>query len=96
MAGQAHTEWIERALVKIWSEELQLTEIQLTDSFVALGGDSMGAMRVLLRIQEQFGVAPGLTDFFQAGSIANTAVLIQRSLSAAGVPDSGVSDAGFI
>jgi acyl carrier protein len=43
-------------LADIWSETLAVDSVATDDDFFALGGDSVAAMTVMLRIEEDFGV----------------------------------------
>ncbi len=46
----------ERAVAEIWSEVLKQDRIGRNDSFLALGGDSILATRVVARIRDSFKV----------------------------------------
>ena len=45
----------EQRVAAIWSEELELAEVDLDSNFFAVGGDSLSALRILLSIEESFG-----------------------------------------
>lgn len=48
----------------IWNEMLGGGEIAATDTFFALGGDSVLAMSVVLRIEESLGVSIEIYELF--------------------------------
>lgn len=43
---------VERALTKIWQDALGQEKVGVTESFLALGGDSLSAMRALIRMKK--------------------------------------------
>ncbi|MQA28149.1 MAG: amino acid adenylation domain-containing protein, partial [Micromonosporaceae bacterium] len=47
----------EQALAELWSAVLGLPDIGLDDKFRELGGDSIGAARVVTKVRKRFGVA---------------------------------------
>ncbi|MEC5387823.1 phosphopantetheine-binding protein [Uliginosibacterium sp. H3] len=56
-AGTASVEpdAVSASLLKIWQEILHISAIQPDDDFFELGGDSLGAIRMLERIGREFG-----------------------------------------
>jgi len=65
---------IERQLVAMWQEVLQLQQIGATDNFFELGGDSLSALRVLTmldRLLPDHGM--GIVDLFNYPDIASLA-----------------------
>ena len=66
----------ERALAEIWREVLKQDQIGLNDSFLALGGDSILATRVVARIRESFNLEVSLLSFFNAQSLADLARVV--------------------
>jgi tyrocidine synthetase III len=61
----------EEKLVLIWSEILEVDreKIGVTHNFFDLGGHSLKAIRIALRIHEHFDVEIDLTDFFNDPTI---------------------------
>lgn len=59
---EAHTD-TERALLEIWSAVLEIDGIRVDDDFLALGGDSLSAMRCINRIRSVSGVELSLEAF---------------------------------
>lgn len=72
---------LEQEMAAIWSEILGRPEIESTDNFFALGGDSFLAVRAIARLNEQ-GLALTLRDIFTAPTIAGLAIRLQEKMSA--------------
>lgn len=72
---------IERALATMWREALQLDDVGVGDDFFALGGHSLGAVRMFVRIRDTFGVDLPLATLFEARTIADLAVLLHHRLA---------------
>jgi acyl-CoA synthetase (AMP-forming)/AMP-acid ligase II/acyl carrier protein len=66
----------ERAVAEIWSEVLKQDGIGRNDSFLALGGDSILATRVVARIRDSFKVEISLLSFFNAQNLADLAQVV--------------------
>ncbi|MFG2094578.1 non-ribosomal peptide synthase/polyketide synthase [Streptomyces sp. NPDC048612] len=66
----------ERTLAGIWSEVLSVSGIGTGDDFLALGGDSVLAVRVLSRIREVLGDRLSVRDLFTARTIAGLVPLL--------------------
>ena len=66
----------ERALAEIWSDVLKQDRIGQNDGFLALGGDSILATRVVARIRDRFKVEVSLLSFFNAQSLADLAQVV--------------------
>jgi len=75
----------ERWLVKLWSELLRVDSIGVDDSFFALGGDSLSAIRVISRVNQE-GFTCSVADLFQHSSVSGFATVVERSRTE-GVPD---------
>jgi amino acid adenylation domain-containing protein len=60
---------IETQLVSIWKEILEVERIGVRDNFFELGGDSLMAVRLFARIQEEFGQLLPLLLLFKEGSV---------------------------
>ena len=60
---QAGTD-VERAIIEMWEEVLDLERVGADDNFFALGGDSLRAMQVIGRIRNKFGVELPVTTIF--------------------------------
>jgi len=60
---------IEERVTQVWAEILELDQIGVQDSFFDLGGDSLKAMRVLLRLQELFPLSLHIQAMFDAPTV---------------------------
>ncbi len=70
---------VEEQLARMWSELLRLERVGVHDNFFDLGGHSLLAVRLQSRVQEAFQVEIPLHNFFEAGTVAETArALIAR------------------
>jgi len=72
---------IEQKVVAIWSQVLGLIEIGIDDSFLDVGGDSLKAMRIATRIQDEFGVEIPLAEFVAASTVAEMALAVMAALA---------------
>ena len=73
---------LEEALAGIWGEVLQLERIGVDDDFFALGGDSLLATRLLIRLQEVMHVEIKISPFFAAPTIREMAEHIETLIEA--------------
>jgi amino acid adenylation domain-containing protein len=64
---------IEASLVALWSDVLDRTGIGVDDNFFDLGGHSILAATMLLRAEQTFGRAPGLSVLFEGPTIRQLA-----------------------
>jgi amino acid adenylation domain-containing protein len=84
-AGQAAGEvvpprnGVEDMVAEVWAEVLRREGLGVTQNFFALGGHSLMATQVLVRIQETFEVEIPLRDFFQDPTIAGLAAAIESA-----------------
>ncbi|OIJ93000.1 non-ribosomal peptide synthetase [Streptomyces monashensis] len=93
----------EQAVAEAWCEVLGLQEISVTTDFFVLGGHSLQATRIALRLREAFGVAFSVTDLLSgAPTVEQTAQLLTERQVEQSDPDqvarlldelSGLSDA---
>ena len=77
----ARTE-VERVITRIWSELLEAEDVGVHDDFFDLGGHSLLAVRILHRIHAACHVELDLVDFFEAGTVANVAGLVEKATPA--------------
>ena len=68
---------LETELLSIWQQVLDKQPIGIQDDFLALGGESIQAARILLRVNERFGTDLQISDIFTASTVALMAELIQ-------------------
>ena len=82
----SHTEYVpprtkmEKILVAQWEQMLQLDKIGINDNFFILGGDSIVAAKILLKIEEHFDVQLSLVSFFEAQTITKLSTMIDLKL----------------
>ena len=74
---------LEKTLAGIWAEVLQVEQVGLHDDFFVLGGDSIHATRVLIRLYEVMHVEPEVSLVFDAPTVAEMAEHIQTLVSTA-------------
>ncbi|MET0650677.1 MAG: amino acid adenylation domain-containing protein, partial [Pyrinomonadaceae bacterium] len=66
----------ERRLLLIWQELFETASVGVTDSFFALGGDSLLAVQVVSRVWNNLGVEITIEDIFEQQTIAGLAAHI--------------------
>lgn len=69
----------EHTLVKIWREVLGVQDIGVTDSFFALGGHSLQAIRLMTRVEAELNIALSQTAVFESPTIRALASVIQNN-----------------
>jgi acyl-coenzyme A synthetase/AMP-(fatty) acid ligase len=67
----------EVAICALCAEVLAVDSVNVGDDFFALGGDSLGAMRLVSRIVSDFKVPLSLREFYSAGTVEGVARLVQ-------------------
>ncbi|MGD0014185.1 MAG: amino acid adenylation domain-containing protein, partial [Bryobacteraceae bacterium] len=84
-AGQEQRDMMEARLMRLWEDLLGIRPDSLRDDFFDLGGHSLLAVRLLARIQKEFGRKITLAEFFQQPTLAGLAAAL-RSGSAGSQP----------
>ena len=69
---------IEASLLPLWQAIFEHEVIGIQDDFLALGGDSIMAARLLAQVEREFGVTLILRDLFAAPTVESMARLIQE------------------
>jgi acyl-CoA synthetase (AMP-forming)/AMP-acid ligase II/acyl carrier protein len=72
---------IEAELAKIWAEVLKHSDIQASDNFLELGGDSLMATRVISRIRAVLGVEVPIISLLDADDLSSFARVMERRLN---------------
>ena len=65
-------------LIEIWKELFKLEEVQNEDNFFEIGGDSLIATRMCLRIQESLKVKVTISDVFKKPILKDLAQCIEK------------------
>lgn len=67
---------VERGIAAVWAEVLgvPVDSVGLDDDFLAAGGNSLSATRLLARLAAEFGTAPALAEFYAAPVLRELAV----------------------
>jgi amino acid adenylation domain-containing protein len=71
---------IEECLAKIWRELLRTDVVGVNDHFFHLGGHSITAVQMLVRIRESMGVELSLQSLFDAPTLGGFAETVLKSL----------------
>jgi amino acid adenylation domain-containing protein len=69
---------MEKALVQLWTELLDLDQVGIDDPFLDLGGDSLKAMQILAQVTDAFQVEIMPSTLFVAQTVAEMAQFIFR------------------
>jgi len=77
---------VEETLAGIWQDLLGVAPIGIHDSFFDLGGHSLKAGQLVLRVRDQLGVELPVRTVFEAPSVAELAVAVGRQLLAETAP----------
>jgi amino acid adenylation domain-containing protein len=81
----------EHILAAIWAELLDLQEVGVTTDFQTLGGDSLRAIRALMKLYQGCGVEISLRDFYALSTIQALAAHIDRLSDALAAPVSAIA-----
>ncbi|MBN8247098.1 MAG: hypothetical protein J0L84_06600 [Verrucomicrobia bacterium] len=76
---------LELGIARIWTEMLRVEEMGIHDSFFALGGNSLLALRVIAAVQRRFGSPLRLADFLRDPTIAGMAARLGTQASSRGM-----------
>ena len=82
--GSEQGSFIERKLLSYWKGILQKNRISSGDNFFDIGGDSLKATKLIVRINEDLGTQLDFEDVFDYPTITELAAMINGSLSLAG------------
>ncbi|MHC5022035.1 MAG: AMP-binding protein, partial [Planctomycetota bacterium] len=70
---------LERHLQEIWARSLGLEHVGVHDDFFLLGGDSLQAVELFLRVEEELGFRLPRSSLFEAGTVAEQASCIEAA-----------------
>lgn len=68
-------------LKSIWAELLEISDFGLDDSFMMLGGNSLKAIALEVRVESEFNIELALEDIYKNLTIMKLAELIEKSKS---------------
>ena len=69
---------LEKDLIQIWGEVLELDQIGIHDNFLDLGGNSLAATRIISRVIARFQTEIPLGSLFQSPTVAEMAAVISQ------------------
>ncbi|PWC90786.1 hypothetical protein TSH100_01775 [Azospirillum sp. TSH100] len=81
----------ERKLAAVWSELFGIARVGVTTRFHEFGGDSLRAIRAVLRIYQDCGVEIPLKDFFADNTIRALAAHVDRAKADGRTADGGTT-----
>lgn len=70
----------EKQIAKIWGQLLNVHFIDCNDSFLSLGGDSIGIIQLTFQIHETFGLAIKASDIYKYNTVSQLAAFIDSHL----------------
>ena len=59
----------QEAIVCIWRDMLELTDISESTHFLEYGGDSLFAVHLGAQLERVFGIAPSFRELFDLGTV---------------------------
>jgi len=68
---------IEKMLITIWEEVLEVTHIGIHDNFFELGGESLRTNKIINRLQMTYGVVLPFSSVFDSPTVAGLAKLVE-------------------
>ncbi len=69
---------IEEIICKIWQEVLEIKKIGIHDNFFSMGGHSMNALRLIVKIDKQLGSSFPLKAIYSLSTVAEMAKIIDK------------------
>ena len=80
-SGDVPADVLEESLAAIWAEVLGVEQIGPTDNFFALGGNSLGSLRLVKRLKGEFLVDYSAREFFNGPTVREIAARIAAKRS---------------
>ncbi|HEY3757276.1 MAG TPA: type I polyketide synthase [Opitutaceae bacterium] len=78
--SESSADVVEASIARLWREVMGKTGIHPKEDFLAIGGHSLLAMRIVGRIRETYAIDFSLRDFFDAPTIAGNAAAVQEAI----------------
>ncbi len=73
---------IEEKVAEVWAATLKCARVSVTDNFFALGGHSLLATKIMARLRSEFQIELPLRVLFEAPTVAEIALAIDKQLAA--------------
>src|SRR6266852_4065783 len=80
-------------VAQVWSDVLQIGEIDTTKNFFDLGGDSLKAIEVISRVQALLHVEIPLIAFFEGPTVAHLAAVAEDLRRESGTAEANLPSA---
>ena len=71
----------EKKLAEIWSSILKIEKVGILDNFFEIGGHSMIAVNMIIRIEKEFGIRLPLATLFEQSDIQKLAKVIENGIT---------------
>ncbi|TDP92977.1 phosphopantetheine-binding protein [Labedaea rhizosphaerae] len=68
---------VERRVAQIWSAQMAVPAVGVTDDFLELGGDSLSALGIIAAIETEFDRSIDVFEFMNAASVRRLAELLR-------------------
>jgi acyl carrier protein len=83
-------------IAEVWREVLGVPTIGPDDDFLALGGDSLIAVRIAARLRQRLGCELGPSALFQGGTVAGLARLATATAPSAAAVAGEAREEGWL
>jgi acyl carrier protein len=77
---------IERRVAEIWANVLEVSHVARDDDFFELGGNSLLAMSIIERVDEEWEVEVLLYELLESSTVAAFSRVIRQRVGTADVP----------
>jgi acyl carrier protein len=77
----------ERVVAAIWGDVLQIQRVSSEDNFLDIGGDSLSAMMILARVEDEFNVELDVQTLLDCGTVDALARVIDAACRLGTGPD---------
>ena len=71
----------QQRMIGIWEDVLQIRSVGIRDDFLLLGGESLTAMQLLIRLEAEFGVAISVATLFENRTVEALARIVHPERS---------------
>ncbi len=79
VAYVAPSNFVEEVIVNVWQEELQRKTVGIDDDYFALGGDSIKAIGIIIKINKVLEVTIGVSDLYVNSTIRTLSAFISEN-----------------